>query len=116
MADAKRRIASDEIPGLAVTVRPGEIGLVIVAEMDTTVLPHHANAIGGEHGRSARRGGVDGHGAVAEHDDGRWLSDGFRRRSAVADAQICFADCGAPGKAVVTDSSRVKKGCVLIVL
>ena len=78
MTDTKRRIASDKIPGLAVTIRPSEIGLVIVAEMDAAVLPHHANAIGREHGRSAGRGGVDGHGAVAEHDDGRRLVDGFR--------------------------------------
>ena len=85
MADAKHRIATDKISRLAVTIRPREIGLVIMAEMDAAVLPHHANAIRHEHGCSAGRVGIGGHGTVAEHDDGGRLVDGFRSRPTVAD-------------------------------
>ena len=112
MANAKRRIASDEIPGLAVSVRPGEIGLVVMAEMDAAVFAHHTDAVWHEHRSPAGRVGIGGHGAVAEHDDGRWLSDGFRSCPTVADAQIGFTNCGAPGKAVVADSSGAG-GCFL---
>ena len=112
MADAKHRIATDKISRLAVPIRPCEIGLVVVAEMDTAVFPHHANTIGHKHGCAAGRVGIGGHGTVAEHDDGGRLVDGFRSRPTVADAQIGFTDCGAPGKAIISDSPRAR-GCFL---
>ena len=105
MADPKITVAADEITCFAMSIRPGEICLVVMTEMDSAVLPHHANAIGREHRRSTRRGSVDRHGAVAEHDDGRRLCDGFRSRSAVADAQIGFTDSGTVGQSVVADSA-----------
>ena len=64
MADPQVTVTAHEIPRFAMSVRPGEIGLVVMAEMDGAVLPHHADAVRHEHGRAVGVGGIGGHGCV----------------------------------------------------